>query len=296
MQLRCPNAGGNHRRRTSYRLVLAYDEKSGTTGYYTVTAVLRNLDPEIEYLRIEGEWLETTPEHPFYIEGKGWVAAGDLLPGDKVRKADGTSGTIETVEIVQRPKLMYNLTVEQAHTFFVGNQRWLVHNECRSLSAEEIALGVEYQNRAREIFESNTELLRTGPNSYREVLYTVKDDQATLLISGGAGSDVVRATLRGQGFNVLDDHSKEAITILATFPLERGKRFSFLKGGEYHTEVNAVAAGLSGNVWGVHSLDPCGRCRGFVQRYTALTHHRQAIFGPSYTYVADKGEFIWRER
>jgi hypothetical protein len=110
--------------------VLGYDEKSGTTDYYTVMAVLLNNDPEIEYLRIDGEWLETTPEHPFYIEGKGWVAAGDLLPGDKVRKADGSSGVIETVEIVQRQKLMYNLTVEQAHTFFVGQQRWLVHNTC----------------------------------------------------------------------------------------------------------------------------------------------------------------------
>ena len=29
-----------------------------------------------------------------------------------------------------QPEVMYNLTVETAHTFFVGDERLLVHNEC----------------------------------------------------------------------------------------------------------------------------------------------------------------------
>jgi hypothetical protein len=110
--------------------VLAYDQESGTTGSYAVQAVLVNDDTEIEYLRIDGEWLETTPEHPFYTEEKGWVEAGDLWQGAHIRKADGSFGQVETVEIVQKHKQMYNLTVEQAHTFFVGEQKWLVHNVC----------------------------------------------------------------------------------------------------------------------------------------------------------------------
>jgi hypothetical protein len=31
---------------------------------------------------------------------------------------------------VQRPQVMYNLTVAVAHTFFVGDGQWLVHNMC----------------------------------------------------------------------------------------------------------------------------------------------------------------------
>ncbi len=46
--------------------VLAFDEETGTTGYYPVTALLIHDDPGIEYLTIDGEKLETTPEHPFY--------------------------------------------------------------------------------------------------------------------------------------------------------------------------------------------------------------------------------------
>ncbi|MEI6046708.1 MAG: polymorphic toxin-type HINT domain-containing protein, partial [Chloroflexota bacterium] len=115
--------------------VLAFDETSGTTGNYVVQAVLINDDPEIEYLRIDGEWLETTPEHPFYTEEQGWIAAGDLWQGAHIRKADGSYGQVQTVEIVQKHKQMYNLTVEQAHTFFVGERQWLVHNTCATRTA-----------------------------------------------------------------------------------------------------------------------------------------------------------------
>jgi hypothetical protein len=34
------------------------------------------------------------------------------------------------VALEARPQVMYNLTVDVAHTFFVGNGRWLVHNQC----------------------------------------------------------------------------------------------------------------------------------------------------------------------
>ena len=32
--------------------------------------------------------------------------------------------------MVQQPQVMYNLTVAEAHTFFVGDGQWLVHNHC----------------------------------------------------------------------------------------------------------------------------------------------------------------------
>ncbi|CAG0926683.1 partial putative deoxyribonuclease RhsB, partial [Thermoflexales bacterium] len=110
--------------------VLAYDETSSTTGVYTVTAVLQHEDPVVTYLVIDGERIETTPEHPFYTQERGWVAARDLWIGAHVRKADGTLGVVESIGSAYRPQQMYNLTVAEAHTFFVGEQQWLVHNEC----------------------------------------------------------------------------------------------------------------------------------------------------------------------
>jgi len=108
--------------------VLAYNEASGTNGNYTVQAVLINNDPAEVFLTIDGERIETTPEHPWYTEDKGWINAGDLRIGEHIRKANGESGEVQSLEFVRKPKVMYNLTVDQAHTFFVGEQRWLVHN------------------------------------------------------------------------------------------------------------------------------------------------------------------------
>jgi hypothetical protein len=56
------------------------------------------------------------------------VGAGDLKPGDKVRQADGTTGRVVLVKSVQETRTMYNLSVDTAHTFFVGEGQWLVHN------------------------------------------------------------------------------------------------------------------------------------------------------------------------
>jgi hypothetical protein len=40
--------------------------------------VLTHLDPVIEDLTVDGETLQTTPEHPFYTEEAGWQPAGSL--------------------------------------------------------------------------------------------------------------------------------------------------------------------------------------------------------------------------
>ena len=109
-------------------LVLAYNQETGTTGAYTVTAVLVNDDPAQLHLTIDGETLNTTPEHPFYTLLRGWVAATALRVGDQVQREDGSYGAVEAVRLDPTSRRMYNLTVEGAHTFFVGEQRWLVHN------------------------------------------------------------------------------------------------------------------------------------------------------------------------
>ena len=57
-----------------------------------------------------------------------WVGAGHLKVGDKIKKADGTTGVVKYVNTVAETRMMYNLDVAVADTFFVGTQGWLVHN------------------------------------------------------------------------------------------------------------------------------------------------------------------------
>ena len=118
--------------------VVAWDEANGTTGTYTVTASWAHLDPVIIVLTLDGERLEATPEHPFYVVGKGWTTAAALQVGDAVQQADGTPGRVDAVMIEQRPQVMYNLTVATAHTYFVGEGEWLVHNACGGGSIDRI--------------------------------------------------------------------------------------------------------------------------------------------------------------
>lgn len=79
----------------------------------------------------EGD-IDTTANHPFYVIGKGWVAAGDLVKGDEVYNLDGTTSIIlgSEIEVLDEPVLVYNLEVEDFHSYFVGCVPVLVHNRC----------------------------------------------------------------------------------------------------------------------------------------------------------------------
>lgn len=114
-------------------LVLAYDENSGRTGYYTVTATFTHLDPLVIVLSVDGDQIETTPEHPFYAAAGEWIPAGELQIGDHIVKANGGSSMITAIVAIPQAQVMFNLTVIQAHTFYVGEGQWLVHNQCSSL-------------------------------------------------------------------------------------------------------------------------------------------------------------------
>jgi hypothetical protein len=108
--------------------VLAWDEATGATGSYTVTDTISHIDPVVLELTINGERLQTTAQHPFYTLGYGSVDAGNLWLGAQVRRADGSTGVVQGAVFDARSQPMYNLTVATAHTFFVGDAQWLVHN------------------------------------------------------------------------------------------------------------------------------------------------------------------------
>ena len=62
--------------------------------------------------------------------GKGWVAAGDLAMGDSIQAISGDAGIVTGLELekLDRPISVYNLDVEDFHSYFVEGV--LVHNNC----------------------------------------------------------------------------------------------------------------------------------------------------------------------
>ena len=112
--------------------VLSENPETGEQEYKQVKRVFVHEKDEIVHVTISGEEIETTREHPFWVEGTGWVGAGDLKAGDVARLADGKAGIVESVTIEQldEPIKVYNFEVEDFHTYYVAGIGVLVHNVC----------------------------------------------------------------------------------------------------------------------------------------------------------------------
>jgi len=75
-------------------------------------------------LRVGGRVITTTGEHPFHVEGRGWVEAAFLRPGDLLSSNDGTAHAVEAVGETRKVVSVNNVQVEEFHTYFVGCQQW----------------------------------------------------------------------------------------------------------------------------------------------------------------------------
>jgi len=90
---------------------------------------IRKVDKLI-HLIISGEKIVTTVDHPFYVQGRGFIEAGNLLVGDKLISAIGENLIVEDyyIELTEESVSVYNFQVEDFHTYHVGKNGVLVHN------------------------------------------------------------------------------------------------------------------------------------------------------------------------
>ena len=110
--------------------VWAYDIYTGKTELKEVLTVYVHDQTEILHLHTTVGDIDTTTNHPFYVTGRGWVAAGDINEGDEVFLIDGSTAVVTGAELerLEKPIRVYNLEVEDYNTFFVGDEAVLVHN------------------------------------------------------------------------------------------------------------------------------------------------------------------------
>lgn len=73
------------------------------------------------------EKILVTEEHPFWQQGKGWVAVAELVEGDVVARAEGDI-QVHKLNVINGPARVYNFTVEETHSYFVGPNKLWVHN------------------------------------------------------------------------------------------------------------------------------------------------------------------------
>jgi RHS repeat-associated protein len=114
-------------------LVAARDENSGETAFKPVVRLVRNGEKKVVRLTFvnadgKAESLGVTLEHPFMVDGKHWVPAGQLKPGDRLMTLGGGLLTVRGVAKYGVRHHTYNFEVADFHTYFVGSEGAWVHN------------------------------------------------------------------------------------------------------------------------------------------------------------------------
>ncbi len=124
--------------------VLSQDPYSGELAYRTVLRVTAGRPMPMVRIGVGGETIQATRGHGFWVCGEGWKMAKELQVAMRLHGVSGAV-TVDRVEDAPAPGpwydqlrdrpdakpedvLMYNLVVDQFHTYFVGEGKVLVHD------------------------------------------------------------------------------------------------------------------------------------------------------------------------
>lgn len=110
--------------------VLASDPEAAEQGGRPVLDVFRHQDDVYE-ISLNDVTLRTTADHPFWnATDRSWQRAARLDLGDQLLGADGTHHSVTGLTSTDESTTMYNLSVQDIHTYHVGDLEILVHNTC----------------------------------------------------------------------------------------------------------------------------------------------------------------------
>lgn len=130
------------------------------------------------------------PEHPFYVEGTGFVTAGNLKAGDIIRTSDGRRLPILKAEL-DEPVPVYNFEVEEFHTYYVSVTGVLVHNKCEVVTCAGAGKG------GRKTVDVKLSK-KKYPESAQHIEEAIKEGQPdTLTIDRGGALARRKASLQG---------------------------------------------------------------------------------------------------
>lgn len=106
--------------------VLAQDPATGELALQVVLdTTVRPAVPLVE-LRFGEQTIRCTGGHPFWAVGRGWTRARELKPGMRLHCVDGPAEVTAVGEAGGEPT--YNLVVDKFHSYFVGPQLVLSHD------------------------------------------------------------------------------------------------------------------------------------------------------------------------
>jgi len=120
--------------------VLAWAEWKDETAYKPVTEVITG-EQEYELIRItldNGEVIEATPGHPLYVQGVGWRDARRVQTSGQLDLTNGRVLNVTSVSSEQKREQVFNLAIEDYHTFAIGSSGIMVHNAAGPINPKDI--------------------------------------------------------------------------------------------------------------------------------------------------------------
>jgi hypothetical protein len=114
----------------SGEIVMSRDESTGVAAPQRVIRKwVYNSKPTLLLHLTNDDIIETTDPHRFFVSGRGFLAASQLTPGMYLKTQTGSDAQISSIERNVRKTKVYNLLVENFHTYFVGASGVWVHND-----------------------------------------------------------------------------------------------------------------------------------------------------------------------
>ncbi|MBX9784362.1 MAG: hypothetical protein K2X48_13815 [Chitinophagaceae bacterium] len=109
-------------------IVWAYNDTTGQLAQKRVINVFEYERDSVYHITLaNGTIIKATSDHPFFIGGR-WLKVHELKAGDNTVLYNGEALAITHIEIVAQHTTVYNFEVEDFHTYYVSEQRVLVHN------------------------------------------------------------------------------------------------------------------------------------------------------------------------
>ncbi|HEV8583057.1 MAG TPA: RHS repeat-associated core domain-containing protein [Thermoanaerobaculia bacterium] len=154
-------------------------------GFHEVTGASSRPVRNLVRLTLRGDdgqsdELAATPNHPLWVEKRGWIAAREVAAGDRVGTLSGGWAAVERAEAFQseEPQPVHSLEVAGFRSYFVGALGVWVHNPCVAidrtgqgkLSSQGHAYDVELQVPRGEYPRSAAHIEAAQADGYSDVL------------------------------------------------------------------------------------------------------------------------------
>jgi hypothetical protein len=187
--------------------VIAGDPQEGTKSPEAIRRVIVGQGLKHLYdIHVAGGVIEATHNHPFWVtDTQNFDWAQNLKPSEHLLLADGKASPIASISHYDEITTVYNLSITDVHTFYVGDQSVPVHNSCISSAANDVqhVLDRHFEGGAlaNPLYKSISSNSLTVPNliSDAEAVSPYIQDNGNLAREVFAGRLVGSEQGRGQG-------------------------------------------------------------------------------------------------